>query len=678
MAAMRPARLLQLFGRALQKPPGLVARRLVQEVRAQSDRYLSPRRARRFDLRQLLLATGDADLDSLWRRLASRSYPAWTHAVDAAEHRRLCPGDEERILAAAEDALAHRVRLLGSEVTQLGQSIDWLRDFKSGVAWPRRYMRDIVYVRPCDTSDVKVPWELSRVHWLMPAGQAYLVTSDERYAQAVRGTLDSWILANPYAQSVNWSATMEVALRVLSWSWFFRVFHASAAWQDRGFRERFLCSLYLHGEFTERHIELSDVNGNHFTADATAMVFAGLFFGQGKDPSRWHAQGWSYLLEEFPRQVMPDGVDFEASISYHRLVAELFLLAALYRRACGLDVSRAYRDRLVAMARFSAAYSRPDGTTPLWGDADDARALPLGRQEITDHRYLSGLVGTAFDVPELRSASGGPRGEAFWLLGPTAAAGLPASESETQPPGSTPFRDGGYFVMRNAVDHVFVDCGPVGLAGRGGHGHNDCLAFEATLDGVRLVTDCGLFVYTASIAERNLFRSTSCHNTPQVEGTEINRIQPEQLWTFANDALPELRVFQTDSARDVFTGAHAGYQRLPSPVTPVRTIELDHASHALLVRDSFETAGTHRFEVPLHLSPGVEVHVRRPGICELHARSRTFDLTWEAHEAWKLEVGAGRVAPSYGVTLPIVRLLFSREGGADPPLTVRIAPARRR
>ncbi len=35
--------------------------------------------------------------------------------------------------------------------------------------------------------------------------------------------------------------------------------------------------------------------------------------------------------------------------------------------------------------------------------------------------------------------------------------------------------------MRNNVDHVFIDCGPLGLAGRGGHGHNDCLAFEAVL-----------------------------------------------------------------------------------------------------------------------------------------------------------------------------------------------------
>ena len=301
----------------------------------------------------------------------------------------------------------------------------------------------------------------------------------------------------------------------------------------------------------------------------------------------------------------PDGVDFEASVAYHRLVAELFLLPALYRRACGLDVPAEYRERLVAMARFTAAYARPDGGTPLWGDADDARALPLGSQALTDHRYLPGLVGAAFDVPELRDASAGSRSEAFWLLGPAAAAALPEAATPPRPPRSRAFPDGGFYVLRNEADHVFVDCGPVGLAGRGGHGHNDCLSFEAALDGVHLVTDCGAFVYTASFAERNRFRSTAFHNTPCVDGAEMNRLQPDLLWSLEYDARPVVRRFETGTETDIFCGAHAGYGRLPAPVTPVRTIVLDHRSHALTITDAFEGAGRHRIEIPLHLAPGV-------------------------------------------------------------------------
>src|SRR6185503_11804306 len=101
-------------------------------------------------------------------------------------------------------------------------------------------------------------WELSRMQWLIPLGQAYQLTGDERYAAAARDVLEQWIAANPYGCSVNWGVTMEPAIRILTWTWLFHAFCDSLAWADRGFRGAFLASLYLHGEFTERFIERAD------------------------------------------------------------------------------------------------------------------------------------------------------------------------------------------------------------------------------------------------------------------------------------------------------------------------------------------------------------------------------------------------------------------------------------
>jgi hypothetical protein len=134
-----------------------------------------------------------------------------------------------------------------------------------------------------------------------------------------------------------------------------------------------LRALYLHGDYVARNLERSEVNGNHLTADAAGLVFAGLFFERG-EARRWAELGWTILTEELPRQVLPDGVDFEASVAYHRLVVELFLLPALYRERLGLSVPTPYRDRLAAAARFTAAYTKPDGSVPFWGDTDDGRA----------------------------------------------------------------------------------------------------------------------------------------------------------------------------------------------------------------------------------------------------------------------------------------------------------------
>src|SRR5262249_50578379 len=143
---------------------------------------------------------------------------------------------------------------------------------------------------------------------------------------------------------------------------------------------------------------------------------------------------------------------------YHRLVLELFFVAAYALRSESPGITPAYRDRLVAMARFVAAYSRRDGSSPLWGDADDARVLPFGGQALSDHRYLIGLVALLVDDEGLQRLASGSEEEAYWWFGPKRTGKL---AHETAPLASQAFPQGGVFVMRNAEDHVFIDCGPI-------------------------------------------------------------------------------------------------------------------------------------------------------------------------------------------------------------------------
>lgn len=652
-------------------PPSVLAGLILHKSRRRAERFAAPARSRRLTEQSLLKQTGSSDLSELWTSLEQRPYPAWT-SDPGADHERLCPQDRQRILDAAERALARQVDLLGSGLTELGRPVDWSRDPKTGRTWPGGFAGGIDFADLDRSSDVKLPWEISRLQWLMPAAQAYLLTGEERYAAGVRELLDEWIAANPYAHSVNWCVAMEPALRIMTWTWLFHVLSGSTAWTDPGFRRRFLTSLYLHGDFVERNLERSDVNGNHYTADAAGLVFAGLFFGQGRRSERWSRVGWQILSEEIGRQVFEDGVDFEASTAYHRLVTELFLLPALYRERLGLDVPIAYRERLIAMARFAQAYSRTDGTVPLWGDADDARALPLGGQPINDHRYLGGLVAAAWDVDELSEAFSGPLDEILWLLGPEAAGKLPPGKSVSVA-RSIAFPDGGVYIMRSADDHVFIDCGPVGLAGRGGHGHNDCLSFDAVLDGVHLVTDCGSYVYTASPELREAFRSTPFHNTPTVDRLEQNRpSSPPSLWQLTYDAVPDVDVWETSEQVDRFRGSHAGYQRLDVPVTPVRTIELHRDAHRLSIRDEFVADGSHRLCVPFHLGLGVAAEELGPGRWRLDAGGRSFVFAASPGE-WQIRLRPAWVSPSYGVRKPISCLELSHEGKPQT-LTVVIEP----
>lgn len=637
--------------RGLRKPPRVIARRAWEEATRELERVRAPRRADRFDSAALLRLTASASVADLWSSLVARA--PFVRSIDATAHELVVPGDTCRVIGAAEAAVDRRIDLLGTGPVQLGTPIDWYRDFKTGHTWPPRFWRSIDYANPDGPSDVKVPWELSRAQWLIPCGQAYALTRDETFAVAARDILDEWIAANPYARTVNWAVPMEAAIRIVTWSWLLGALGTSTAWQAPSFRERFLCMLYLHGDFTQRNLERSDINGNHYTADAAGLTVAGLLFQRRP----WAESGWRILCSELPRQVYPDGVDFEASTAYHRLVGELFLLAALYREQLGETVPPDYRERVTEMGRFTAAYLRPDGSAPVWGDTDDARALPLDGAAPTDHRGFLGMLAAAWNADDLTARFSGSRAQAAWLLGAAAAEALP---SEATTPQSVAFPDGGVYILASRRDHVFIDCGPVGLAGRGGHGHNDCLSFDAVLDGVPVAVDPGSYVYTASWEWRNRFRSTAAHSTPAIDGYEQAKLVPELLWSLGNEATPEVHAFDAD--RGVFVGAHRGYLRVPGGVVVKRTIELDGKRHQLTIVDQFGGAGDHEVSVPLQLAGRAVIeHMATPTV-KVAVDGRRFVISFDDPADWALSVEASWVSPSYGVKHEAPRLLWRRSG----------------
>src|SRR5690242_12328101 len=204
-----PTSTLARIRRAFRKPPGYIAERAAAELRSRVERVRGPRRAAQFDLASLLQATNASRLDELWNHLAAQPYFACTRRVNPEIYESICPGDRERIFDAADAALRHEVSLLGSGPIQLGQQINWHKDYKSGYTWPIAYFRDIDYNNPNRPSDVKFAWELSRLQWAIPIGQAYLLSGEENYAIAIRELLEQWMAANPYGYGVNWACTME-------------------------------------------------------------------------------------------------------------------------------------------------------------------------------------------------------------------------------------------------------------------------------------------------------------------------------------------------------------------------------------------------------------------------------------------------------------------------------------
>jgi hypothetical protein len=657
--------------RILKKPPRYIIDRIVLEAKIGADRFLNSRPDKKLDLKKFLKIANATSLNVLWKRHADAEFATYKNS---AEEIKAYFSDKSKtaneITTLADKTLEGNLSLLGSGNINFKQKIDWNKDYKTNKLWKNKYYRDINYVDFDDKSDVKIPWEISRLQWLVPVGQAYAIHQDGKYASFVKDILIDWIDNNIYAHSINWTCTMEVALRIIMWEWFFFIFCDSKSWNDDNFRFKFLKSLYLHSYFTERNLEKSDVNGNHYTADGAGLVFAGLFFKDYQKGEDFFNVGWQILDSEIQLQVFPDGVDYEASVPYHRLVTELFYFPALYMQKVGKPIPDHYIKRLTKMGEFSKYYSRYNETIPLFGDADDARTLPMGLQKLNNHLYLAPLIGITFNSKDLLCKHTSAYDELFWILGSQKISELIECKEEYK---SKAFFDGGFYIMGDQNNHVFIDCGPIGLAGRGGHGHNDILSFDAMLNGENLITDCGAYVYTADYIDRNHFRSTAYHNTPMIDAEEINRfVSPKYLWNFKNDAQHKLLLWHSAADYDIFKGTHTGYNRIAPSLNPVRTIILDKNTGELLINDEIQGDGIHSSQIPLHLDPGVSVMQINDGRIRLTSGGKEFSLYWKGSE-WKLSVEKTRVSPSYGVAQNSNQLLWTTENAVKKPLTIIIS-----
>ncbi|MDP1571600.1 MAG: alginate lyase family protein [Vicinamibacterales bacterium] len=649
---MTPARALALAGKLFTKPPAYTLMRARQEAARVLWRPWTRVRPALFDERAFLRTVGAASVDAYWEARAAAPFflnpsdrDGWAEAFRAR-----WPGAQAEIVDAAARVLRHEFDLLGSGPKALGPRLPWHEDFKTGRVWPLQYSPDIEFSELDKPTDVKVPWELSRCQHVGVLGQAYWLTGDERYAQEYVDEITDWIARNPWGHGVNWICAMDVALRAVNWIWGFHFFAGSRACADPAFRGALLRSLHLHGEWVASHLEKGPVNGNHYLSDGVGLVFLGTFFDGVGAAGRWLETGRAIVLDEMLVQVTADGVDFEASTAYHRLVMELFLTAYLRLRHYGETIPDAQWTRLERMAAFVEAYVKPDGLAPLVGDADDGRVQILGRQAIGDHRYLLSTCAVLFGRGDFKRGAGGFHEESFWMLGPAGADAFDALAEGPGVPASAGFAEGGYYVLRDGATHVFIDCADVGMRGIGGHGHNDILSFELVLDGVPVVTDCGAYLYTASREWRNRFRSTAFHATIQVDGEEVNRfLGPDALWQLHADATPDAVSFRTGPGGARVRGAHLGYQRLPSPVRVQRDVALAAGAPAVFVADVLEGEGRHRvtwrFPLPPDLEPVVDGHDVRLA----RGAAERWVLPVRGHQGLVWKVEAGWVSPSYGV-----------------------------
>jgi hypothetical protein len=558
--------------------------------------------------------------------------------------------------------------------------IQWHGDPVSHEEIPVRYWR---YYRfstfgnfPDGSRDPILLFKLHTHQHLCRLGQAYQLTSDERYIDALNTQLTEWIRQFPVGHGYPYLIVLNVAQRLISWCILYVLARSSRRFMDRLF-PLFLDALALQARFVYRSLSIHGPTNNFVLTECVALWMVALFFPEFPESARWKARALDVLKRELPKQILSDGTSFEKSTGYQRFVAELLILL------CSCDQVSPSRqinaqNELQGVLSSLLYLSGPDGSMPQLGDVSLERAFWLAASDdMCDVRELFAAGASLLHDPNLKWGAQQAAETVFWLSGADGLAQFDGLDERPPIQASRLFPDGGFAALRNSWQEpdflIVTDCGGITQPGSGGHGHNDVLSFVLWKGSQPVFIDPGTYTYFSSRRWRDIFRGTASHNVVQVDGAEIAALGPG-LFQISSAARPIIHRWEANERFAILDAAHAGYSRLARPVIPRRQLVLLN-SRAVILRDQVDGEGEHDLVWRFHCAPGVlpsvtimgDLHLRLPG-----GDGLLLVFMQPGNPAWKLE--SGWFSPQYGKKLAIACPTLTVRAGLPVSLALGMAP----
>lgn len=509
------------------------------------------------------------------------------------------------------------------------EPIDWHVDFKSGYRWDNKTWYKLIKYGHLPGVDIKVPWELSRCYHFLTLGQAYWLTGDEKYTREYIYQIIDWIENNPTEFGVNWSCTMDTAIRVCNWVISLFYFKHSKLLNEK-FYFKICKNIFSHGTHIRNNLEkvFFESRTNHYLSDIVGLLYSGLFFYESNQGKVWFDFASEELRNQMRRQIYNDGCDFEASTHYHRLVLELFFYPAitsikafsdefprgnlnhfleLGKKIFGLE----FIEKLYKMFEAILYLLNPSGIMPQLGDNDNGRLHIYCTEETSDMKYLLTSAAIFFNESKFKVKEFKFSQDSLWIFGKhNLDYRYDYRGNNLQEIDSRAFLDSGWYVMRSDKSHMIISCGSNGQNNYGGHAHNDKLSFELFLDGKSILIDPGTYLYTPLPELRNKFRSTYYHNTITVDNKEQSRFVRKNLFLLRNDARVKLNSWISTEKYDFLDAEHYGYQRLENEILHRRQIFFDKESLSFFIKDIIRGEGRHFFNINFNLNNEVSLYLK--------------------------------------------------------------------
>lgn len=312
--------------------------------------------------------------------------------------------------------------------------------------------------------------------YLLPLAKAFLDKGNKHYLDKVKGIIDSWIDACPSERGgVAWDSYV-ISMRIVNWL-AIKAELADALAADVDFCERMDASLVEQYIQLSQHLE-KDLLANHYLEDLKALTILACYF----DDIKTLEIVLPMLKAQVDEQVLGDGMHFELSPMYQKIVLEDLMRVAVVLQASGNgNYDEAFKLQIMCNCLYSL--ERGINRTPLFNDCGDN--VSKSRDALlTCARKHFGIEPVFHNMLE---SSG------YCILERQTSAG--------------------------SVKAIF-DSGNPGPPYALGHLHCDALSFELFINGEALIINRGTFSYQDK--RRLDFKSTSSHSTVIISDDEQN------------------------------------------------------------------------------------------------------------------------------------------------------------
>lgn len=372
-------------------------------------------------------------------------------------------------------------------------------------------------------------------------------------------------------------------------------------------RARVQGSLIAQLRFLRQNLEL-DIGGNHLIKNIKALLWARAALS-GSEAAAWGRLGERLLARELKEQILPDGMHYELSPTYHNQVfADLIDCHAALPDGPQREQLAKLLDQ---MAQLCIDFRHPDGGVSLFNDCG---------------LYFAYTPDECLDA---WAAVGGKRPDARDVFA------LP---------------DAGYYGMRHHSEHgeqlLIMDCAELAPTYLPAHGHGDALAIEWSVDGRRIFVDAGVFEYNPG-DKRAYSRATSSHNTVNLDG-----IDQSEFWR-AFRVGRRAHIIRCDYQRTdtgfQLIGAHDGYTRLDKK--PVHERTLIAAPDQVHITDRILGGADQQVEAVFLLHPDCTVKLQDWG-CLIQSGETQIAMQCDT----LIGIGDADWHPDQGITVPTKQL----------------------